>query len=116
MILNENYKFKNRTLHIKWNEKQDIGEGKQDIRDESSIKDYVMMSDFSNKTRQNILTLYELYKDGTVFGRTDVMSAINITPSPASELIQKMLSKGIIMPVKGLGKGKYRFKLGERIL
>ena len=47
LILNENYEFKNRTLHIKWNEKQDIGEGKQDIRDESSFKDYVMMFDFS---------------------------------------------------------------------
>ena len=35
---------------------------------------------------------------------------LNIKPSRASELIKQMLNNGIIEPVSGYGKGKYRFR------
>ncbi|MDO4845009.1 MAG: hypothetical protein Q3977_00170 [Oscillospiraceae bacterium] len=37
------------------------------------------------------------------------MAALTVTPSPASELLRKLLSAGIIESVSGMGKGKYRF-------
>ena len=44
------------------------------------------------------------------FGRTELMNVLEITASPASELIKKMLESEIIYPMKGKGKGKYLFK------
>ncbi|WP_415932805.1 hypothetical protein [Varibaculum cambriense] len=34
---------------------------------------------------------------------------MRITPSPASELLRKLLGASLITKVKGKGKGKYRF-------
>lgn len=45
-----------------------------------------------------------------IFGRSDVMEAIGIKPSRASELLREMAEHGIIEPVSGHGKGKYRFR------
>ena len=44
------------------------------------------------------------------FGRTEVMNLLEITASPASELIKKMLESELIYPLKGKGKGKYLFR------
>lgn len=38
------------------------------------------------------------------------MSVIEIKPSRASDLLKDMAEHGIIEPVTGHGKGKYRFK------
>lgn len=44
-----------------------------------------------------------------IFGRSDVMEVIDIKPSRVSELLREMVEHGIIEPVSGHGKGKYRF-------
>ncbi len=101
--------LKNRALHIKQDiagQKQDIENSKQDI--ESSKQDIVMMASFTAKTRHHITILREKYTD-SIFGRTEVIETLKITASPASELIKKMLKFDIIEPVKGRGKGKYKF-------
>ncbi len=64
---------------------------------------------FSQKTLSNIEKLKEAFGDD-IFNRSDVMSTLKITESPASTLIKKMLDSNIIEPVKGHGKGKYRIK------
>ena len=38
------------------------------------------------------------------------MELIGIKPSRASELLKEMLERGIVEPVSGHGKGKYRFR------
>ena len=38
------------------------------------------------------------------------MAAIDIKASRASDLLKEMMERGIIEPVSGHGKGKYRFK------
>ena len=124
LLLNENHVLSNQQLHIHYanhlqnlkKQKQDIGEEKldieeekQDIEEEKQDKTiYFEGSAFSEKTKRHIQTLYQCVKDN-VFSRADVIKYLSLTPSPASELLRKMLASGIIKKANGLGKGKYRF-------
>ena len=65
---------------------------------------------FSNKTKQHIQILFAEFGNDKFFGRTEVMNMLEITASPASELIKKMLESELICHIKGKGKGKYLFK------
>lgn len=96
LLLNEHHPLHNRTLHInntfKKTEKPDI----------EKI--------FQLKTLNHILKLRKAYPGQAIFGRSDVMSVIDIKPSRASELLKEMAEHGVIEPVSGHGKGKYRFR------
>ena len=46
----------------------------------------------------------------TIFGRSDVMKTLGLKTSRTSELLGKLAERGIIEPVSGYGKGKYRFR------
>lgn len=47
------------------------------------------------------------------FGRADVQRLLNLKPTRCSELLREMEEHGIIEPVTGHGKGKYRFRYQE---
>lgn len=64
---------------------------------------------FQPKTTSHILKLREAFPGQSIFGRSDVMSVIEIKSSRASDLLKDMAEHGIIEPVTGYGKGKYRF-------
>ncbi len=110
LLLNENHPLHNRTLHIsgafKETEKADIETAKLDI----DILKADIEKKFLPKTVIHILKLYEAFQGQTIFGRSDVMEVIDIKPSRASELLKKMVEHGVIEPVFGHGKGKYRFR------
>ena len=110
LLLNEEHPLHNRTLHIsgtfKETEKPDIGAAKPDI--EKFKADIEKL--FQPKTTSHILKLREAFPGQSIFGRSDVMSVIEIKPSRASDLLKDMAEHGIIEPVTGHGKGKYRFK------
>ena len=57
------------------------------------------------------MKLMEAFPGQMIFGRSDVMQVIGIKASRASELLKEMAEKGVIEPVSGHGKGKYRFRL-----
>ena len=46
----------------------------------------------------------------TIFGRSDVQKILGLKPTRSTELLREMTRQGIIEPVTGHGKGKYRFK------
>ena len=110
LLLNENHPLHNRTLHIsgtfKETGKPDIDAAKPDIE---GLKADIE-TEFHPKTVSHILKLREAFPGQTIFGRSDVMRAIDIKPSRASDLLKKMVVRGVIEPVHGHGKGKYRFK------
>ena len=110
LLLNENRPLHNRTLHIsdafKETEKPDIEIKKPDIND---LKPDIVDA-FQPKTISHILKLRIAFSDQTVFGHSDVMEVIDIRPSRASELLKELTEHGIIEPVSGHGKGKYRFR------
>lgn len=110
-MLNEKNELRNRTMHISGKfediNKQDIGREERDI-DQNDV-DQNRTLELSGRTKQNIEKLKKSIGRETIFGRRDVMGILGLTPSPASELIKKMLTSKIIEPVKGHGKGKYHF-------
>ena len=132
LLLGEHHDLKNRYLHVCWDEsreqieirkqdieseKQDIGVEKQDIQEGAYCTEerfpYELILEENNikgKTRKNMLNLYRAFQLEHIFSRQDVMDVLKITSSPASVLIKKMKVCGIIEPVKGIGKGRYRFK------
>ena len=46
-----------------------------------------------------------------IFGRTEVVNALNISPTAASKFIGKMCQAGVLEAVVGKGKGKYRLSI-----
>lgn len=117
LLLCEHNPLHNRTLHIsgafKGTEKPYIEREKPDIQDEKSDIE-VLKADINNrftkKTTEHILKLCEKFQGQTIFGRSDVMRVLDMKASRASELLKDMAEQGIIEPVSGFGKGKYRFR------
>ena len=110
LLLNENHPLHNRTLHISGTfnetEKPDIETAKPDIGEPKPDIEVV----FQPKTVSNILKLREAFPGQTIFGRSDVMKVIDIKASRASDFLKDMVEHGVIEPVTGHGKGKYRFR------
>ena len=108
LLAGENNELKNRYLHIQWNhKKQDIEDSKQDIGREK--QDIELPDDLSQRTKKNILVLFERFGYDQYFGRTEVIETLSLTASPASALISRMLDSDLIIPISGHGKGKYIF-------
>ncbi len=109
LLLNENNELKNRYLHIdnKFH-RQNIAIGARNIaiQNENIAIDKLK---FNIQTKTNIKKLYETLGSKTVFGRSDVSNICEISYSAAGNLISKMKENGLIIEVKGYGKGKYRF-------
>ena len=63
----------------------------------------------SVRTTNNILKLINRFGFDLAFGRMDIARELEITKSPASEILNKLLSIAAIVPVTGVGKGKYKF-------
>jgi ATP-dependent DNA helicase RecG len=60
-------------------------------------------------TKEAMVTLYRQFGFDTAFARADIMRLIGITSSPAGALIDKLKAAGLVEPVTGQGKGKYKF-------
>ena len=92
-------------MHISgtFQEKQDIGSAKQDIDNKKQDIGAALSAHRQNQFER----LAAAFGNATVFGRSDIVAVLGITPSPASALIQDLLEAGKIEAVKGHGKGKY---------
>ncbi len=67
------------------------------------------MRGFSDKTVSHVNKLFEIYGYTDVFGRSAVCEILKLQRSGASKLLAKLVQAGVIEPVSGHGKGKYRF-------
>ena len=45
----------------------------------------------------------------------DIASELEITKSPASEILNKLLAIGVIVTVSGAGKGKYKLSTDMKL-
>ena len=109
LLLNENHPLHNRTLHIsgkfKEPEKANINSEKANIDTKKvNIEDV-----FTVKTASHIQKLREDLGTQNAFGRSDVQRILGLKPTRSSALLREMAGCGIIEPVSGHGKGKYRF-------
>lgn len=119
LLLDEENELSNRSMHISGcieRGKPDIRRGKPDIQGEKPDIDGMQilemkMESFSKKSSLHVQKLFATYGNGIVFGRSDVVELLGIQKSSSSELLKKMLNAGIIEPVSGYGKGKYKFQI-----
>lgn len=109
LLLNESYLLHNRTMHIsgtfKISEKVNIEDKKANIE---RIKVNIENS-FIAKTASHVSKLFDEFGFQTSFGRSNVQEILGLKPTRCTALIKEMSEKGLIEPVTGLGKGKYRF-------
>lgn len=123
LLLDEKNELRNRTMHISGyfsekvnieTEKVDIETKKVDIEtkkvDIGTQKVDIGSLKFSKRTVHHIEILFDEYGYNRVFGRSDMMELVGLKSSAVSNLISKLLEVGIIEPVTGHGKGKYKFK------
>ena len=86
---------------------------KKNVWIENETKDFkqkILNSEYSKKTKQNIFKLYE--EIGTeVFGNSRVVEILSCSEVTATSYLKKMEHElKIIIPVEGMGKGKYKFR------
>lgn len=103
LLLNENHPLHNRTLHISGTFKE-LGEVNIDA-EKVNIEDV-----FTAKTAAHVRALRETLGLRTAFGRSDVQKVLGLKSTRSSALLREMADYGIIEPVSGYGKGKYRFR------
>ena len=65
---------------------------------------------FTAKTASHVRKLQEQLGAETAFGRSDVQRVLGLKPTRSTALLREMAESGIIKPVSGHGKGKYRFR------
>ena len=93
-------------------EKPNIESEKPNIGDKKQIIEIINQIDsISTYSRNQIYDLYKELGDKKYFGRSDVEKVLNLKSYRAHEIIKLMQNIDIISPVKGHGKGKYRFNL-----
>ena len=131
LLLGESHPLRNRTMHISglWHEaeKANIGSGKANIDPQKAnidpqkanigpgkanieVESAQVNGRFTSKTAVHVHTLQDVLGSGTIFGRTDVQRILGLKPTRSTELLREMSERGLIEPVSGHGKGKYRFK------
>jgi len=64
----------------------------------------------TSKTISRIQQMYDVFKNNTIFGRSDMMTITGLKPTRASELLKELAEAKVIEAVSGFGKGKYRFR------
>ena len=109
LLLGEDNPLHNRTMHISGALEQDSNTIKQDSGSVKQDFDWLTSAGISVRSTNNILKLIKCFGYDTPFGRMDIARELDITKSPASEILNKLLKIGAIVPATGLGKGKYRF-------
>ena len=114
LLLDEKNELLNRTMHVSGmfekvdieNEKVDIESEKVDIR--NSLLSF--SNTISKKTICHAIELFTACGKDDYFGRSIVEEVTGLKSSGASKFIKLLLDSGVIVPVTGHGKGKYRFR------
>lgn len=115
LLLNENHPLHSRALHISGlyhtSEKANIEAQKANIEEQKAN----IESSFTAKTAAHVITLLERFGFDTVFGRADIQEVLGLKQTRSTELLGEMVDKGFASPVKGYGKGRYRFEKNQTV-
>ena len=85
-------------------------EQKAVVSDENQLFETLLLGlKAKNKTKETMVQLYRQFGFNTAFARSDIMKLVGVTSSPAGTLIDKLKEADLIEPVRGQGKGKYKF-------
>lgn len=60
-------------------------------------------------TKEKVLALFESFEYERAFTRSDIMQICHLASSSAGKMLNKLKETGLITPVTGQGRGKYKF-------
>jgi len=87
---------------------------KKDVEIESESKDFkekILASRYSNAIKQDVIKLYEKTQT-EVFGASRIMEVLKCSNATATSYIKRLNNElEVIVPVEGMGKGKYKFSV-----
>ena len=125
ILLGEHHELKNRYMHISGYfkpENLDIHSNNLDIHSNNldihskNLDIHSKNLDIQNRyglppvSARYAAQIAAAYAAGQVFSRADVIPLLGLAPASASALLKKLLDAGLIEPVQGQGKGKYRLR------
>lgn len=79
-----------------------------------AIRVAIEQSNTTSKTIEKALLLFAELGIDSIFGRTDIAAITNTSATSAGNLITKLKELGVVAPVQGYGKGKYKFVVPNR--
>ncbi|MDE6844553.1 MAG: ATP-binding protein [Lachnospiraceae bacterium] len=104
--MNPNAKIDARNLTVK--EKTDyLNVEKMSI---DTLKNRIKIKGYQQPTEEKLLRIYAVMETNRVFSIQDVMKELSCPDSTARSIMKKLRDLDVIVSVKGMGKGKYRFK------
>ena len=116
LLLGEKNELRNREMYVSGTftkiEKTDIQEEKADIQEEKADihkKIKQRLPQITETTLNKIILLWEKCGITEIFGRSIVEKVTGLKSTRASEILKLLVEAEIIEPVKGYGKGKYKF-------
>ncbi len=83
------------------------------IERKQRLIDFVKTARLNSLTQENILAIVREVRISQVFGSTEVQKVLDCAPATATNVIKKMKNLGVIVPVTGRGKGKYKLNEDE---
>ena len=113
LLLDEKNELHNRSMHISGLLKANIDVQKANIDVQKANIEKLLAkisNSISDKSISYIVNLYRVCGKNTIFGRSTIEQITGLKATRSSEIIHIMLQNDLIQPVKGYGKGKYRFK------
>lgn len=96
--------------------KVDIRGGKADIGGEKVDIEFALeekAKEFSSRTASHIRKLFDVFGYEEIFGRREIVALLELRNSSASKLLSKLVHSGVIEPVSGCGKGRYKFRINN---
>ena len=73
-----------------------------------SLNQSIAQHDYIERTRQNIIKVYNELTTNQIFGAPEVEKVLGCSTTTSKELMKKLRDMQVVIEVKGMGKGKYR--------
>ena len=68
----------------------------------------IAQQDYIERTRQNILKVYNELATNQIFGAPEIEKILGCSTTTSKEIMKKFREMQVVVEVKGMGKGKYR--------
>ncbi|MBP5350724.1 MAG: Fic family protein [Fibrobacterales bacterium] len=112
MLLGERNELKNRFLHVDWKsaDASAVEEPEAGTPAGFDAEEVVRNSAFRSHAKRDLLAVVRGVGRGEVFGSSKVQVLTGRKAGTATAVLKRLLSLGLVEPVAGRGKGRYRLK------
>ena len=80
------------------------------------LKEQIISKGYQQPTKEKLLKIHDVMEVNRVFSVADVVKELSCPDSTARNIMKKLRELNVLEPVKGMGKGKYRFKYEKEMV